>query len=117
MANCSEWKVSRNYFQGEYFYIAYRLIDKDEVDCPDNREYFGHYSQDIHEVQKIVDELNAEEKFKSESLKKSEELNNTQSLQHDREEESVLPLKAVLNEFRTSTLRLLQLLELLIEDE
>ena len=117
MDNCSEWKVSRNYFQGEYFYIAYRLINKDEVDHSGNREYFGHYTQDIHEVQKIVDALNAEAKLKPVFFKKSEELNNTQSLQHDREEESALPLKAVLNEFRTSTLRLLQLLELLIEGE
>lgn len=117
MANWSEWKVSRNYFQGEYFYIAYRLIDKDEVDHSGNREYFGHYTQDIHEVQKIVDELNAVEKLKSEALKKPEELNNILFLQRDREEESALPLKAVLNEFRTSTLRLLQLLELLIEGE
>ena len=117
MDNCSEWKVSRNYFQGEYFYIAYRLINKDDSDHSFNREYFGHYTQDIHEAQKFVDELNAGEGLQSESLKKSEELNNTQSSQRGREEESALPLKAVLNEFRTSTVRLLQLLELLIEDE
>lgn len=56
-------------------------------------------------------------KAKAEALKKSKELNNAQSSKRDKEEELALPLKARLNEFRTSTLQLLQLLELLIEDE
>lgn len=60
MGKCSEWKLSSNYINGKCNYIAYRLIDKNVVDHSGNREYFGHYSEDKAEVQKLVDKLNAE---------------------------------------------------------
>ena len=54
---------------------------------------------------------------KAEALKKAEELCNAQSLRHGKGEESAFPLKARLNEVRTSIVQLLQMLELLIGDE
>ena len=114
---CDEWKVGCDYFQGEYFFIVYRLKDKNRGDKLRNREYFGHYCQDRSKVQKIVDALNTNETEKAELLKKTENLNNAQSLRHYREVESISLLKARLNEVHTNIVQLLQLLELLIGDE
>lgn len=67
-----------------------------------------------------VENYGDKEKFgaeKAEALKKAEELYNNQSLRHGKGEELELPLKARLNEVRTSILQLLQMLERLLGDE
>lgn len=56
----SEWKISSQYIGDEKYYIAYRLKNKNAVDHTGNREFRGHYSKDISEVEKMVEELNKE---------------------------------------------------------
>lgn len=67
-----------------------------------------------------VENYSDKEKFmaqKIEALKKAEELYNTQFSQRDKGEESMLRLRARLNDLRSNIVQLLRTLELLIGDE
>lgn len=62
MPTKSEWKVQANPIPGVgMMYIAYRIRDISEPVHSGNIEHYGLYCGSKEEVQRIVDELNAQE--------------------------------------------------------
>ncbi len=59
----SKWKVQCNPMNGKYLYIAYRVLNTDELVHSGNIETYGKYSEDKREIQKLVDELNETEEL------------------------------------------------------
>lgn len=55
----SEWKVTSRCVDEEKTYAVYRLLDKQEPDLPNNREYATSYMSDKSEANTIATRLNS----------------------------------------------------------
>lgn len=56
-----KWMISSNYI-GRIVYQVYRKIDETKVDHSGNREYIHQIFDTREEAQKMIDQLNKEEK-------------------------------------------------------
>lgn len=68
----SEWRVSSNSINGETMYIAYRLLDVNEVDHSGNREHHGGYVFGKAQAERAAKLLNEREEIDKQLNNKEE---------------------------------------------